>query len=84
MRHPLSSSTSEPSRACLTWVNPHAASLMDTGLRRVDLLRADLRDAGMGFTYLTGTKGTAQQLAHAKSLQGATLPDGSVHPQGRA
>jgi len=52
---------------------------MDTGLRRVDLLRADLRDAGMGFTYLTGTKVTAQQLGQAASLEGATMPDGTKY-----
>jgi uncharacterized protein YjbI with pentapeptide repeats len=45
---------------------------MDTELRRVDLLSADLREADMSFTYLTGTKVTTQQLAQVASLEGAT------------
>jgi uncharacterized protein YjbI with pentapeptide repeats len=75
----LSSLTSDTSRACLTWIDLDAANLMDTELRRVDLLGADLRKANTHFTYLTGTKVTNEQLAQAASLKGAILPDGTVH-----
>jgi hypothetical protein len=75
----LSSLTSDTSRARLTWANLGAANVMATELCWVDLLRADLRDAGMGFTYLTGTKVTAQQHGQAASLEGATMPDGTQH-----
>lgn len=52
---------------------------MDTTLRPVDLLGADLREADLRFTCLTGTKGTDEQLTLAASLKGAILPDGTVH-----
>jgi len=41
---------------------------------------ADLSDADLSRANLSGATVTNEQLAGAKSLQGATMPDGSKHP----
>ena len=53
------------------------AQLIETDLSGADLLRADL-----GYARLDGAKGvTEEQLKEqAKTLEGATMPDGSKHP----
>jgi len=66
------------------------ADLSEADLRRADLRGADLRgtnlsDANLGGAYLDeanlyGANVTDQQLARATSLEGATMPDGTVHP----
>src|SRR6266699_3322697 len=48
----------------------YESGLIEKGKRIIDLRGADLRDANV----------TAAQLDTAKSLQGATMPDGSKHP----
>lgn len=46
----------------------------------VDLAGADRANADLANAELTGAVGaTVEQLAKAKSLRGATLPDGSKH-----
>ncbi len=44
------------------------------------LTNADLRGAHLTNANLKGTQVTNEQLAQAFSLQGATMPDGSIHP----
>ena len=61
------------------------ASLFLANLRGVDLSGAILDQADLGGAYLdganlSGTQMTNEQLDAAKSLQGATMPDGSTHP----
>jgi uncharacterized protein YjbI with pentapeptide repeats len=56
--------------ADLSGARLRGANLRDTILIGADLTGADLR----------GAKITNEQLAKAKSLKGATLPDGSIHP----
>ncbi len=41
---------------------------------------ADLSEADLSGADLHGAQVTTEQLAQAKSLNGATLPDGSIHP----
>jgi uncharacterized protein YjbI with pentapeptide repeats len=41
---------------------------------------ANLSDADLSDADLTGAKVTDEQLAKAKSLKGATMPDGKIHP----
>jgi uncharacterized protein YjbI with pentapeptide repeats len=55
---------------------PLNADLSGADLSGANLLNANLSGANLGRT--TGT--TNEQLKKAKSLQGATLPDGSIHP----
>jgi uncharacterized protein YjbI with pentapeptide repeats len=64
-------------RTHLSWAVLRGADLRGTDLRDVVLIDADLRDA-----VLIGARGiTNQQLEQqAMSLEGATMPDGSVHP----
>jgi uncharacterized protein YjbI with pentapeptide repeats len=50
-------------------------SLADEGLGDVE---ANLSDADLSRANLKGAKVTDEQLA--KSLKGATMPDGSIHP----
>ncbi|NLF01723.1 MAG: pentapeptide repeat-containing protein [Anaerolineales bacterium] len=53
--------------------------LRGANLSRANLSGADLSRADLGYTNLTEAIVTEEQLAHAKSLEGATMPDGSVH-----
>jgi uncharacterized protein YjbI with pentapeptide repeats len=59
----------------LSGADLHGAVLSATDLRSASFIGADLSNA-----YLIGAKVTNEQLSQAKSLQGATMPDGSVHP----
>jgi len=45
-----------------------------------DFLGADLTNADLSDANLTNAKATPEQLAKAKTLKGATMPDGSKHP----
>jgi uncharacterized protein YjbI with pentapeptide repeats len=61
------------------------AVLSKAALIRVDLRNANLDDAYLGeadlsFADLSGAKITDEELAKAKSLKGAIMPDGSIHP----
>lgn len=61
-------------RANLQGADLRHADLRAANLRRADLSGADLRDAD-----LRGAKVSTRQLTRAKSLYGATMPDGTVH-----
>jgi uncharacterized protein YjbI with pentapeptide repeats len=76
---------SDPNRSRrLTRANLSGANLTDANLTRAKLIGADLTDANLigadlSNANLFGAKGwTNEQLAQAKSLVGATLPDGTV------
>jgi Pentapeptide repeats (8 copies) len=56
------------------------AYLNDADLRGADLSGAYLGGARLNGANLTGAIVTNQQLAEAETLQGAIMPDGSVHP----
>lgn len=49
-----------------------------TSLQRTDWTKTDITQALFNFSNLLGAKITSQQLATAQSLQGATLPNGSI------
>jgi uncharacterized protein YjbI with pentapeptide repeats len=57
------------------------ARLISTDLSSADLSGANLIGADLSKAMLKSAKVTAEQLNEAKSLQGATLPDGSTHPE---
>lgn len=57
-----------------------APSIYITTLVQANLSGADLTGADLSGTDLRGAKVTELQLARAKSLKGATMPDGSIHP----
>jgi len=56
-----------------------SANLSGADLRGADLIGADLRRADLTDADLSRARVTNEQLAEAKSLQGATMPDGSQH-----
>lgn len=55
------------------------ADLRRANLRRCDLTDVNLSDADLSDADLTAARVTEEQLAQAKSLVGATLPDGTVY-----
>ena len=44
------------------------------------LIEANLDGTSFSESDLTGAKVTQDQLKQARSLKGATMPDGSIHP----
>jgi hypothetical protein len=56
------------------------ANLQGANLQEANLLRADLQRANLQGANLLYAKVTDEQLANTRSLQGATMPDGSQHP----
>jgi uncharacterized protein YjbI with pentapeptide repeats len=54
--------------------------LMNADLSGADLSEANLKGADLSEANLSGAKVTREQLAEVKSLNGATMPDGSIHP----
>ena len=56
------------------------AGLTDADLSGANLSGADLSNAYLGGASLKGANITEEQLAMCKSLEGATMPDGSKHP----
>jgi len=71
--------------ANLTGVNLNKANLSQANLSEADLsganlCEADLSGANLAKADLSGAEVTADQLAQVKSLQGATMPGGAVHP----
>ena len=62
------------SRADLSGTTLRVANLSQADLRNANLTGADLR-----WAILTGATVTDEQLDKAASLEGATMPDGSVH-----
>lgn len=69
------------SGASLGGANLNSACLSGAELSGVDLKSADLSGTDLNRVILRGAKGTTDdQLGKAKSLEGATMPDGSKHP----
>jgi uncharacterized protein YjbI with pentapeptide repeats len=56
------------------------ADLIGADLSGAYLIGADLRGADLSYANLRGAKVTQKQLDGVKSLQGAIMPDGSLHP----
>ncbi len=65
---------SDLSEADLTDAYLEGANLSDA-----NLTDADLSNANLNYVNLTNAKVTTEQLDKAKSLKGATMPDGSIH-----
>jgi hypothetical protein len=63
------------SNAILYATDLSGANLSGANLSEANICNADLRGANLG-----GAIVTTEQLASAKSLKGATMPDGSIHP----
>jgi uncharacterized protein YjbI with pentapeptide repeats len=67
--------------AILEFTDLRGANIREADLIRCDLSRADLREADLTSANLRGAIGTTpEQLKQAKTLQGATMPDGSIQP----
>jgi uncharacterized protein YjbI with pentapeptide repeats len=69
----------------LSGANFERANLWDTNLHRANLSGANLKGAHLGRANLKGANlnkawVTREQLDRAESLEGATMPDGSIHP----
>ena len=70
--------------ADLSYLNLSGTDLSGADLRRANLRRCDLTDvnltgADLSDADLTAARVTEEQLAQAKSLIGATLPDGTIY-----
>ncbi len=91
----LDLSKADLSKANLKGANLSYTVLFDTDMRESDLGEADLSDAilfsadlrgailkgaDLSYANLRGAKVASEQLKKAKSLKGATMPDGSIHP----
>jgi uncharacterized protein YjbI with pentapeptide repeats len=66
--------------AVLEKANLKEAFILSANLKEAFLKEADLSDALLSRTDLSGAEVTEEQLKKAKSLEGATMPDGSIHP----
>ena len=66
--------------APLSKVNLSAAELGGANLSGAYLGNANLSGAYLGNANLRGAAVTGEQLAQAQSLEGAAMPDGSIHP----
>jgi len=67
------------SEADLSGANLSKADLSVAYLGEADLSEADLSGANLSGTDLSKAKISTDQLATAKSLKGATMPDGTIH-----
>jgi uncharacterized protein YjbI with pentapeptide repeats len=65
----------------LTIVSLYQADLTGADLTRADLTGADLTGADLTSAILLSATVNDEQLAKAKSLSRATLPDGTIHPE---
>lgn len=61
-------------------VNLTLTNLIDANLDRTDLRKSTLKGAYLVQANLLNAQVTQAQLAETSSLQGATMPDGSIHP----
>ena len=69
------------SDATLIYTNLNNANLAGTNLEATDLHNVSLVGANLAGADLKDAVGlTANQISQAKTLKGATMPDGSVHP----
>jgi uncharacterized protein YjbI with pentapeptide repeats len=66
--------------ANLRFSNLRSADLSDADLRSANLSNAYLSDATLTSADLSDAKASKEQLDQANSLEGATMPDGSIHP----
>jgi len=64
----------------LSFADLRATNLKDADLSAADLSNADLQGADLSNADLSRARVTNQQLASCKSLKGATMPDGTMHP----
>jgi Pentapeptide repeats (8 copies) len=71
---------SDPTSKTHSIITLNSADLSGADLSGVNLSGADLSGANLNDTNLRGALVTQEQLDRAKSLQGATMPDGSIHP----
>jgi uncharacterized protein YjbI with pentapeptide repeats len=67
------------SHSNLTGADLTAANLRNVNLSKADLIGVNLSDTYLSEANLSETAVTAKQLAKAKSLKGATMPDGTIH-----
>lgn len=65
--------------ANLSHANLRGATLSGANLRKADLTNADLSGADLTGANLAGADVTNKLLGHARSLEGATLPDGTEY-----
>jgi hypothetical protein len=65
--------------ATLKFTHLKNAKLRDADLRGAEFLGVGLQDADLTDANLEGSKVTNEELALAKSLKGATMPDGTKH-----
>jgi uncharacterized protein YjbI with pentapeptide repeats len=72
-------SEADLSGANLEWAYLRAADLSRADLTGADLSEADLNRVNLRGANLTGATVTDGQLLQARGLEGATLPDGSLH-----
>jgi uncharacterized protein YjbI with pentapeptide repeats len=70
-------------KADLSNVHLRDACLLETNLKGADLSGADLKGADLSGADLTDAKLTKHQLAAAKSLEGATMPNGQSYEKWR-
>ena len=68
------------SEAFLFEANLSGADLTGADLSRAFLYEANLTGADLSWAKLRGAKIMQEQWEQAKSLKGATMPDGSIHP----
>jgi uncharacterized protein YjbI with pentapeptide repeats len=69
------------SDATLIYTNLNNANLAGTNLQATDLHNVSLAGANLAGANLKDAVGlTADQISQARTLKGATMPDGSVHP----
>lgn len=68
------------SYANLSNAHLNEANLSGAFLHGADLRKADLSGATLRKADLRGAEITQEQLSKVKSLEGATMPDGSIHP----
>jgi uncharacterized protein YjbI with pentapeptide repeats len=66
--------------ADLAGANLHRADLYYANLMGADLREAYLNEAALNYANLTNTEVTQEQLEACRSLEAATMPDGSRHP----
>ena len=64
----------------LSGLDLHGALLLGANLSNANLFNAKLINADLSSANLSGAIVTQEQLDTAASLQGVTMPDGTIHP----
>jgi uncharacterized protein YjbI with pentapeptide repeats len=78
--HYINFDGADMSTCILDYSNLSHASLNKTDLSYAGLVEANLIEADLREANLKGASVTPEQLNQARSLKGATMPDGSIHP----